>query len=352
MSNKNILNTTNQSTTYPLNPNIYNIQNAQGMSVTIMDWGATIISIKVPIKNSSEKREVLLGLKEPSKWNEQECYFNATIGRYANRIAHNSFSIDNCDYKLKSSAKHTLHGGAEGFDKRRFKLISQSTSSLSFYLLSPDNDMGFPGNYELIVTYSIDEDNSLNIKYLGKCDQSCYSCITNHAYFNLNGTNSSVLNHKLQLNSDSFLELDEDAIPTGKILDVSNTPFDFREFKTIGHDFLNHEQMVLAKGYDHPYLIKDNTKAFACVYSDKEDLQLQVFTNYPAFQFYSANYLYQEGKKPIIARDNNKIYYNQHAFCLEPEFYPDSPHLAQFAAINPLTQIDKPLDRYIKYKFI
>ena len=337
---------------YSENPQLSTIGNSRGMKVTIMDWGATIISIKVPVIGESEPREMLLGVKEPENWSSQSCYFNATIGRYANRVANSEYTIDGVTYKLNSGSTHCLHGGVDGFDKRRFKLIAQSDNSLTYSLTSPDGDMGFPGNFELIVTYTLDDNNALNVHYLGKSDKKCYACITNHAYFNLNGRHSSALNHTLFIDSSAFLPCDADSIPTGEVRKVEGTAFDFRIPKKIGQDFMQDEQMELALGYDHPYLIAgDPLKPFAIASSDDDRVKMEVYSDYPAVQFYSGNYI-KSGNKPITARDDGKVYENQSAFCLEPEFFPDAPHMPEFADLNPMVTPTRPLDRFICYKFV
>lgn len=338
---------------YSQDPILKTIKNSKGMSVTIMDWGATMISIKVPVYGCAQPREALLGVKDPAKWSEQKCFFNATIGRFANRIANNSFVIDGKEYKLNSADRHTLHGGSEGFDKRRFVFKSESASSVTLELVSPDGDMGFPGEYTLTVTYTLTDDNALNVQYLGKCTEKCWSCITNHAYFNLNGKNSSALGHTVWFDSEAFLPCDADSIPTGEMRKVRNTAFDFHTApKTVGQDFMRDEQMELSLGYDHPFLIKgDPLEPFAKAVSEDEALSMEIFTDYPAFQFYSGNYINNAGSGEIIARDDGKPYPNQSALCFEPEFYPDCPHLPQFADRNPMVTPDAPLSRCICYKF-
>lgn len=336
---------------YPQQPKLSTITGKGGLEVTVMDWGATIISLKSPTKDGQEKREVLLGVKEPDQWHTQGCYFNATIGRFANRIANNSFELNGKTYKLDSAAQHCLHGGKDGFDKRRFTLKSGTPNQLVYTLHSPDGDMGFPGNYDLTVTYTVGDDNSLTIHYQATCDQPCYTNLTNHAYFNLNGHNSSALGHTLKLNSDSFLPLDPLSIPTGEVRPVKGGAFDFTTPKTVGRDFMQDEQMQDAKGYDHPYLIAGDLKnSFATLTSDDGKLTVDIYTDYPAFQFYSGNYIYSPDA-PIAARDDGKPYPNQSGLCFEPEYYPDSPHLPQFAAKNPIIDKDHPLDKTIKYRF-
>lgn len=338
------------STVYSQDPILKTISNEAGLTVTVMDWGATITSIKVPV-SGQEPREVLLGVKNEEDWSTQECFFNATIGRYANRIGHSRFTVGGVDHIISSGAEHALHGGIDGFDKRRFIFSDVKENSLTLTLHSPDGDQGFPGNFDLTVVFTVTEDNMLKMEYEATCDQECPASLTNHAYFNLNGVNSSILGHTLQIDAQGVMELDEGSIPTGKILNLDdNEAFDFRKPKLIGKDFMNHGQMKLTLGYDHPYLIKgDLSQPFAKVLSDDGKVQLEVFTDYPAVQFYSGNYVH--AGTPIIARDDGKEYQNQSGLCLEPEYYPDAPHLPQFAELNPTVAPGRPLVKTICYKF-
>lgn len=331
-------------------PILNTISNSSGMSAVIMDIGATIVSLKVPVSTESSPREVLLGIDDPEQWDTQHCFFNATIGRFANRIAGSEFEIDGVSYKLNSGAPHCLHGGVDGFNKRRFKLLDKSVNSLTYTLYSQDGDMGFPGNFELTVIYTLTDENELCMEYVGKCDQKTYACITNHAYFNLNGHNSSVMNHTVSMNSEKYLELDDSSIPTGKVISVDSGAFDFRKGKTILQDFRKDRQMEKTLGYDHPFLIKGDIKEpFITLTSDDEKLSMQVFTDYPAFQFYTGNYI---GSDNIRARDDGRVYKDQSGVCIEPEYYPDSPHLKEFSDINPMVTPEAPLKKSIILKFI
>lgn len=335
---------------YSKNPSLETISNANGMSVTIMDWGATIISMKVPVAGENA-REVLLGVKNVEDWSTQACFFNATIGRFANRIAGSTFEIDDKTYTLNSGAQHCLHGGVEGFDKRRFKLVSKSAQSLTYTIHSPDGDMGFPGNFDLTVVFRLTDDNELVMEYEGKCDKVCPACITNHAYFNLNGFNSSVLNHTVKMRSDYFLPLDETSIPTGEVRAVKGGAFDFTQEKTLGRDFRKDDQMTAALGYDHPFLIDgDLSNPFVTITSDDKKLHLAISSDYPAFQMYTGNYVHQ-GDNNIMSRDDKGVYEDQCAVCIEPEYYPDCVHIPKFAELNPMVTPTKPLVKTIKYKF-
>ena len=164
-------------------------------------------------------------------------------------------------------------------------------------------------------------------------------------------TVSSILGHTLWLDANEYLPLDADSIPVGEVSSVHGTTFDFTTPKTIGQDFLGDEQQRLSLGYDHPFLIKgDPLSPFAAVTSEDGRVKMQMFTDYPAVQFYSGNYLNLQHAK-VIARDDGKIYFNQSGFCLEPEYYPDSPHLSEFAVLNPTVTPQRPLDHFIAWQF-
>ncbi len=334
--------------TYLQDPILHTMHNQNGLSVCVMDYGATMLDISLTIASTNETRHLLVQPKTLCDYAHQSSYLHATIGRYANRIANSRFVINGKCYNLSSNDLHCLHGGIDGFDKRRFRFIDKNTNSCVLQLESSDNDQGFPGNVVLQVKFNLENDNTMRICYHLTTDKDTYASITNHAYFNLNGTNSSILNHKLYLDSAQILELDEFNVPTGNILDLNdNQAFDFRRAKTIGTDFLNHPQMIQARGYDHPYLIAgDLNKAFAKVCSDDNKVNLSVFTDYQCCQFYTANYL---NSSTCVKDANDVVYDNQHAFCLEPGFCPDGPNLKHHQA--PLITKEKPLHKTIIYKF-
>ena len=331
-------------------PQLVTLGTPGGLQVQLMDIGATLLSIRVPLKDGT-RRESLLTLPTPEDYGRQVCYLNATVGRYANRIAGSAFESGGTRYELNSGAKHCLHGGVEGFDKRRFSIISKSPEAVTLPLISPDGDMGFPGNFELTVTYRVSDPLTLTATDLGKCDARCPACITSHAYFNLNGVTSSILRHKLTLNAQQFMPCDDLSIPTGELKEVKGTAFDFTSEKEIGRDFLQDEQMTACRGYDHPFVIEGTLNTpFAHVSSDDGKLTLKVSSDYPAVQFYSGNYLHALGNNLISGLDG-QIIQNQGGFCLEPEFYPDAPHQPQHAQRNPAVSPLAPLKRSIVWQF-
>ena len=355
------------SDTYPQNPHLATLQNHAGMQVVIMDWGATIHSIKVPVAGKATLREVLIGPKNPEDYHHQYCFMGATIGRYANRIDKGQFNANGKSYIVGGGQDVVLHGGKVGYNQRRFEILCTSPQVAVFKYHSPDGEEGFPGNFDLTVKYTLGDDCSLRIDYHGTCDQECPVCITNHSYFNLNGHHSKVLNHEALFNSKAILPMDPRSIPTGKVYDVTARldkvdNFNFTAWKKLApsgtvQDFADDENMRYTGGYDHPFVIcdfGDNIKPCATVKGevvDGKQVQLEVYTDYPAFQFYSGNAINQDVPDLAIARDDGTAYGPHDGFCIEPEFFPDAPHLYAFKEANPTVTPQRPLNRFIMYKF-
>lgn len=299
------------------------LRNANGVVVTLMDWGATLLSARIPMKDGSV-REALLGCASPEQYTEQAAFLGASIGRYANRIANSRYTLDGQTVELApSQGKNQLHGGPEGFDKRRWAIASQNPTEAVFTLTSPDGDQGYPGELQATAIYRLTEDNRISIEYRATVDKVCPVNLTNHVYFNLDGDQTDVRNHKLQLLADAYLPVDESGIPYDGLKDVANTSFDFRQPKTVAQDFLSDDDQKKVKGYDHAFLLQakgDATQPVGHVWSQDEKLQMTVYTSAPAIQFYSGNYL--DG---TLSR-SPQPYAAWQGLALESEFLPDSPN--------------------------
>lgn len=353
------------SDNFSQNAKLYTLTNKAGMSVTVMDWGATIHSIKVPL-GDGKVRECLIGPKNTEDYCRQYCYMGATIGRYANRIDKGQFEANGKTYTVGGGKDVVLHGGDIGFDKMRFELVSESANTLVLKHFSQDGDEGFPGNFELTVTFTLKDDCTLTMDYDATCDQECPACITNHSYFNLNGYRSLVFGHEGKFNAEQILVIDSRAIPTGEVHDVTKNPkdnFNFTEFKKFAHsveDFKDDENMKYTNGYDHAYIVRDfgnKDLPIVTIRGEKVDgkqVQLEIHSDYPAFQFYTGNFINVDTPDVAMSRDDgeDKIAYKRHeGFCIEPEFFPDAPHLDKFKQYNPMVTPTKPLKRFISYKF-
>ena len=315
---------------------IITLSNDSGMSATFMDIGATWLSCTLPI--GDEHREVLLGVNTIEKFQQQEGYLGATIGRYANRIADAKFELNGQAYSLsKNHEKYCIHGGEDGFDKRRWAVLNHTQHQVVFELESEDNDQGFPGNMTTKITFTLSEDNQVSIDYQAHVDKACPVNLTNHAYFNLQGVKSGVscLEHTLSVFAEQFLASDENALPT-QIKSVEHTGFDFRIAKKISQDFLMDDEQKLAAGYDHSFIFdpKDASelKHVATVVSPDEQVTMQVLTTKPAMQLYTGNYL-----AGCPSRED-KPYERFDGLALETQFLPDAPNHPEWTFSDSILQ--------------
>ncbi len=305
------------------------LRNASGMSIIIMDIGASWVSCVLPL--GEEKREVLLGTATLEDFQAMSSYMGVTAGRFANRIANGQFEIDGQVYQLLTNhAGSTLHGGPQGIDKHRWTIVSQSQNQVQLYLKSPDGDQGFPGNLEMYVTYQLSDDNQVIISYKASSDKATPVNLTNHAYFNLYGESSGkdCLGHLLQIDADHYLPINENGIPTGSLATVTDTGFDFRQPKRIGQDLLLDEQQQQVSGYDHSFFLNQDAKAgkrsldkrAAVLKTADDQVMLEVYTNKPAIQLYTGNW--HAGEKNRCGEQ----YSNYAGVALETQFLPDSPN--------------------------
>lgn len=299
------------------------LRNANGMVVMMMDWGATLLSCRVPM-NDGSVRETLLGCPSPEIYTQQSAFLGASVGRYANRIARSQYQFENNLVTLvPSQGENQLHGGPDGFDKRRWRIVRQNEHEVLYTLDSPDGDQGFPGELRATVHYSLSDDNGLVIEYRAQVDKPCPVNLTNHAYFNLDGTQDDVRNHKLQLFASHWLPVNEQGIPDADLAPVENSSFDFRAPKKIAQDFLSDEAQKKVQGYDHAFLLDakgDLSSPAAHLWASDGKLKMSVFTTAPALQFYSGNFL-----AGTPAREQGE-YAAWQGLALESEFLPDSPN--------------------------
>lgn len=262
-------------------------------------------------------------------------FFGALIGRFGNRIANGKFTLDGQEYTLaQNDGQNHLHGGEKGFDKVIWTVEEAGPKMLKLSYVSEDMEEGYPGNLETIVTYTLNDDNSLDVDYEATTDKKTVVNLTQHAYFNLSGDFSeSILDHEIKINADQYLPVTENLIPTGELQDVENTPFDFREPKQVGEEIdASNEQLKRAGGYDHNWVLneQDNGMRFAASAHHPESGRfMEVHTTEPGIQFYSGNFL--DGTLPLQYGDGN--YEKRSGFCLETQHYPDSPNQENFPSV-------------------
>lgn len=300
----------------------YTIANKTGMSVKVTNYGASLCSLSVLDKNKI-MRDVVLGYDDVSGYDRKSgAFLGATVGRNANRIANAAFEMDGVTYQLENnSGKHNLHSGSDSFAYRLWDTKQITDNSVTFGLHSPDMDQGFPNAVDIEVTYALKE-SSLEIEYSAKADKKVLLNMTNHSYFNLNGHDSgSILSHQLWIDSNAYVESDEELIPTGNILSVQTTPMDFRQMKTIG-DFIQDDYSALkfANGYDHCFVLKKDKEIekAAMLYSGKSGLTMEVFTDMPGVHIYTGNFLNDEKGK------DGAIYMKNQGICFETGYFPNA----------------------------
>ena len=313
------------------------LSNNSGMEIRIITYGGIITSWTAPDKNGNYK-DIVLGYNTLAEYEAETPYFGALIGRYGNRIAKGKFSLDNKEYTLAvNNGVNHLHGGLKGFDKVIWDaktIVSDSTVSLELSYLSKDMEEGYPGNLETKVTYTLNNKDELSVNYEATTDKPTIVNLTQHSYFNLTADfNQDILGHKLVINADSFLPVDNTLIPTGEFRDVNGTPFDFKTSKAIGIHIDNENiQLKNGLGYDHCWVLNDQDNGVRFVASAYEPVSgrlLEVFSDEPGIQFYSGNFL--DGTLPS---KNKGMYQHRTGFCLETQHYPDSPNQKNFPSVR------------------
>lgn len=310
----------------------YILSNDNGMEVHILDYGAIITSIIVPDKDGNLD-DIALGYDSIAEYEDNGPSYGAFIGRNSNRIQNASFELNGTVYNLdKNDGNNNLHGGYTGYHKMMYEATTlQDDISVSIELsrLSPHMEQGFPGNLEVKVIYSLTNDNQLIIKYHAVSDQDTVVNLTNHSYFNLSGHNAgSVLDHKVWIKSNSFTPTDDNLIPTGEIADVTNTPMDFRQLKTLGKDInADYPPLKIAGGYDHNYVLNKETSGIervAQLIDDKSGRVMDVYTDLPGMQLYSGNFMPTEKGKV------GATYQKRYGVCFETQYYPNNINQPSF----------------------
>lgn len=308
---------------------LFRIENESGASVTVSDYGCRLISILVPDQHG-QMTDVCLGLSDMNEYRKDASALGVVAGRCANRIANGQFTLNDKTYALAcNNGPNHLHGGPTGFGQRVWN-GKISDGKVVFSRISPDGEEGYPGNLDVSVTYSWSNDNELSILYEASCDADTVFSVTSHGYFNLDGAGSpTVLNHELYIDSDSITEINDTQIPTGNILSVAGTPFDFRSFKTIGRDIhAKDPQLAITGTYDHNLILNGfGFREAAILQSKNSGIRMTCHTDQPALQLYVPNQtLCQKGK-------NNAVYPAFSSVCLETQHYPDSVHHPEFPSV-------------------
>jgi aldose 1-epimerase len=319
---------------------LYTFRNTQGTEMKVINYGGYITSLKTKDR-SGVMEDVVLGYDSLSGYLKAPSFFGCIVGRYGNRIAKGQFKLDGKTYTLvKNNGENHLHGGTKGFDKVMWNgtpSTSADGASLKLTYLSKDMEEGYPGNLQVIVTYTLTNDNEVKIDYEATTDKKTVLNLTNHSYFNLSGnTKRNILDHKLSLAASKFLPVDQTLIPTGELKDVKGTPFDFTTPEVVGKRINDdHPQIKAGIGYDHCWVFDKEPGALALgatLYDSISGRYMEMFTTEPGTQFYSGNFL-----NGTVTGKFNTVYEQRYGLCLETQHFPDSPNRPEFptVALNP-----------------
>ena len=308
---------------------LYLLTNKQGMTVTLTNYGAKIVSIFVPDRKGN-LNDVVLGFGSLADYIKFGASHGATIGPFANRISGANFMIDSILYNLpKNNGENCIHSGKESFYRQVWD-ASQTGNSVEMALQSPDGEWGFPGNKKVRVVFTLTEDNELKINYFATSDKATHFNITNHSYFNLRGEgNGDILNHQAVIRAMKVTRVDSFMIPTGELDNIQGTPLDFLTPHSFGERIdSDHPQLNLAKGYDFNYILDkpSGELAFAAsVFEPESGRYMEVFTTEPGIQLYTGNHLRgnEIGKSHLP-------YNSRSGFCLETQHFPDTPNRPEF----------------------
>lgn len=323
--------------------------NNKGMEITSLNYGCIITKVLVPDKDG-QIENVVLGFDSIEEYEKYSPYFGAVVGRFAGRIKGASFDLDKNTYRLaKNNMGNHLHGGLKGFNKVLWlsEVIEGSgESSVIYTYMSPDGEEGYPGNLKVKIKYTLTDENEFYITYEAVSDKKTIVNLTNHSYFNLSGNlKNDILDHELTLKSDTYLELDSELIPTGEILSVQDSEFDFREGRRIKDGVeSSHPQCILAgKGYDHPFLLTDHNNEEIILLDHVSGRSMTIETDQPGVVLYTGNQLSSDF---TIRGVQSRKYLG---LCLETQGLPDNINIPHFP--SSILNKDEVLSSTTKFKF-
>ena len=308
---------------------LFTLTNKSRMQVAITDFGATVVSIKVPDR-AGKLGDVVLGYDSAEGYENGTAYIGATAGRYANRIAGAKFSLDGKEFTLpKNDHENHLHGSFNKVLWQEEPGPNKKSPSIRLHYLSKEGEDGYPGNLSVNVSFTLTDSNELRIAYAATTDRKTVLNLTNHSYFNLSES-GNVLDYQLTLHASRFTSVDAALIPTGEFRNVASTPFDFRESTAIGKRIdQDDEQLKLGHGYDHNWVLDGGVakepRLAATLYDPKSGRVLEVLTTQPGIQVYTANFL-----DSSVHGKYGRTYERRGAVCLETQHFPDSPNHPDF----------------------
>lgn len=296
----------------------YTLLNKNGFQCEVINFGATITSLLVPLK-TNEIVDVVLGFENLQDYIDSfhlpsAPYFGAIVGRYAGRINNAKFELNGKSIQLnKNHGEHSLHGGNSGLSMVFWEVISVSDTSITLQYKSENNEENFPGELITKITYTLTEENELKIEMMAKSTKDTIINLTQHSYFNLDGHSNDIVNQKLLVNTSKMLETSIENIPTGIFLEIFRSPFDFSSFKGCPTKI------------DNTFVLKDNSTEAAILLSEKNNLKMSVFTNQPAVHIYVGGNCFDQ-----IKGKGNANYHSLSGICFETQNFPDAPNHANF----------------------
>lgn len=307
---------------------LYVISNSAGMEACITNYGARVVSLCVPDRKGT-LRDVVIGFPDILNYSKKPVSHGALIGPYANRIAMGRFQLDGVEYELEhNNGPHCLHGGNRAWRCMCFDVVNAGKNSLKMKILKTDGQFGFPGNVEIQVTYTVTEDNRLDIFYEALTDAPTVLNVTNHSFFNLSGDSSKdALDHILFVDADAFTPTDEAKIPTGEFRSVESEPFDFRTPKPMGQ-YINAKDDQLSGGYGNNFVLNhpgDISVIAASLFCPATGIRMDVYTDQPGIQVFSP-----KKADPTLVWKNGKVPADYGSVCLETQHFPDSPNHPEF----------------------
>ena len=314
------------------------LSNARGVSARILTYGATLQSLVAPDRNGVPA-DITIGYDDLASYEEKPNYFGVTVGRYANRIAGGAFTLEGKRYQLaQNDGTNSLHGGAQGFDKRNWNVETVESGAVAkavLSLTSPDGDQGYPGKLDVTVTYTLDDGGDLGIVFEATTDAPTVVNMTNHALFNLAGTQATedAMRHWLLIPASHYTPVDETLIPTGELRPVAGTVFDFRTPRLVEEGLRDgtDPQIRIGRGYDHNWVLDKGSTAepqlAARLAHPASGRVLDVLTTEPGLQFYSGNFL--DG---TVTGKGGKVYRMGDGIALEPQKFPDTPNQSAFGS--------------------
>lgn len=332
---------------------LYTLRNKGGMEVCITNFGGRIVTLMVPDREGN-MRDVVLGFDNAKDFfpENHSSDFGAIIGRYANRLNQGQITIDGNTIQLpRNNGPHCLHGGTTGWQYQVYDAEQKGDNQLVLTQISPDGDNNFPGEMHVKVTYTLTDDNAIEINYEATTDARTVINMTNHAYFNLNADGSTpITNHLLTIDADSYTPIDSTFMTTGEIASVESTPMDFRKAKEVGKDINNYdfEQLKNGNGYDHNWVLNtrgDASRPCAHLVSPLTGIALDVYTTEPGMQVYTGNFL--DG---TVTGKYGTTYQQRSAICLETQKYPDSPN-KQWDESNAYLNPGETYKSFCRFKF-